>query len=79
MESSEMSVGDESSQVPSIMDDIQQSIMKAQKAKRNKQKKQKKKQKKIEKEAEEAVEHPNPILGHILSSFTAEENTVEML
>jgi hypothetical protein len=80
MESSEMSVGDESSsQVPSVMDDIQQSIMKAQKTKRNKQKKQKKKQKKVERESQEAVDHPNPILGHILQSFTAEENSVEML
>ena len=41
-----MSVGDDQSQVP--MDDIQQSIMKAQKAKRNKNKKLKKRQRKVE-------------------------------
>jgi len=71
-----MSVGDESSHHPMMMmDDIQQSILKAQKAKRNKQKKQKKKQRKVEKEVEVVVEHPNPILGHILKSFAAEENS----
>ena len=80
LESSEMSVGDESSHHPMMMmDDIQQSILKAQKAKRNKQKKQKKKQRKVEKEVEVVVEHPNPILGHILKSFAAEENSQEML
>lgn len=77
MESSEMSVGDDQSQVP--MDDIQQSIMKAQKAKRNKNKKLKKRQRKVEKEVEEVSDHPNPVIGHILRSFTAEENSPEML
>lgn len=79
LESSEMSVGDDSSQVPQMMDDIQQSILKAQKAKRNKQKKQKKKQRKVEKEVESVIDHPNPILGHILKSFADEENSQEML
>jgi hypothetical protein len=61
------------------MDDIQQSIMKAQKAKRNKNKKLKKRQRKVEKEVDEVSDHPNPVIGLILKSFTAEENSPEML
>jgi hypothetical protein len=61
-----------------MMDDIQQSIMKAQKQRKNKLKKQRKKQNKNNKLNIEMITSQSPTLNHILHTFTEEDDSAEM-